>query len=247
MADTLINQSQADLRRLENEMQRVRALGDQFASSLSRGLEDVALRGQSLSSVMRNIGQNVSGQVFQSAFKSLSSELQRITGFGDQFGKSLNRAFDGLVLRGKGLKDVVSSLGQDLSQMALQSAFQPLQQGVGSLLSGLVSTGGSSGGLADLVKSFGLPLPFARGGVVSSPTYFPLAGGRAGVMGERGAEAILPLRRGADGRLGVAAESGGGVQVNFTVSSPDAESFRRSESQISAMLARAIARGERNL
>lgn len=43
---------------------------------------------------------------------------------------------------------------------------------------------------------------FARGGVVNRPTVFPFARG-IGLMGEAGPEAILPLRRGRDGRLGV--------------------------------------------
>lgn len=46
---------------------------------------------------------------------------------------------------------------------------------------------------------------FANGGVVSQPTYFPMAGGSMGLMGEAGAEAIMPLRRAANGRLGVEA------------------------------------------
>lgn len=56
---------------------------------------------------------------------------------------------------------------------------------------------------------------FAMGGVVSSPTLFAFAnGGRLGVMGEEGPEAIMPLRRGPDGRLGVASTGGSGdVQV----------------------------------
>ncbi len=53
-------------------------------------------------------------------------------------------------------------------------------------------------------------VPFARGGVVNKPTLFPMANG-AGLMGEAGPEAIMPLRRGADGKLGV---SGGGTTVN---------------------------------
>jgi tape measure domain-containing protein len=49
----------------------------------------------------------------------------------------------------------------------------------------------------------GALVPFAGGGVVAGPTTFPMSGGRMGLMGEAGAEAIMPLRRGADGKLGV--------------------------------------------
>ena len=48
--------------------------------------------------------------------------------------------------------------------------------------------------------------------VVSQPTFFPFANG-IGLMGEAGPEAIMPLRRGADGRLGVSAPGGGGNAV----------------------------------
>jgi phage-related minor tail protein len=90
--------------------------------------------------------------------------------------------------------------------------------------------------------------PFASGGVVAAPTYFPL-GRSLGLMGEAGAEAILPLKRGADGRLGVAAGEGGGTAVNvvFNVTATDAASFRKSEAQVTGMLARAVARGARSL
>jgi phage-related minor tail protein len=90
-------------------------------------------------------------------------------------------------------------------------------------------------------------VPFASGGVIASPVTFPLADGGTGLAGERGAEAILPLARGPDGKLGVAAQGGGGVAVTFNVTTPDADSFRRSESQVAAMLARAVALGQRNL
>jgi lambda family phage tail tape measure protein len=90
-------------------------------------------------------------------------------------------------------------------------------------------------------------VPFAEGGVVSRPSYFPM-GRDIGLMGEAGAEAILPLRRGADGSLGVAA-SGGAAPVNvvFNVTTSDAASFRKSEAQITGMLARAVSRGARTL
>jgi len=57
-------------------------------------------------------------------------------------------------------------------------------------------------------------IPFATGGIVTGPTLFPLNGGRTGVMGEAGAEAIVPLRRGRGGRLGVDASGASNVQVN---------------------------------
>jgi hypothetical protein len=51
------------------------------------------------------------------------------------------------------------------------------------------------------------PTPFAKGGIVSGPTIFPFANG-TGLMGEAGPEAIMPLSRGSDGKLGVAAANG---------------------------------------
>jgi phage-related minor tail protein len=73
-------------------------------------------------------------------------------------------------------------------------------------------------------------------------------GSGLGLAGERGAEAIMPLTRGADGRLGVAAE-GRAASPNITVnvSTPDAASFRRSEAYLSGVIARAVSRGDRSL
>jgi hypothetical protein len=53
---------------------------------------------------------------------------------------------------------------------------------------------------------------FAQGGVVAGPTPFVYGGGRLGVMGEAGPEAVMPLKRGPDGKLGV-----GGGAVNVAV------------------------------
>lgn len=66
-------------------------------------------------------------------------------------------------------------------------------------------------------------------------------------MGEAGPEAIMPLSRGADGRLGVRMAGGGRpVTVVMNIQTPDVAGFERSQSQIAARAARALARGQRN-
>jgi phage-related minor tail protein len=176
---------------------------------------------------------------------ALQEELKAAAGLGRQFSNALINAFEGVAIKGKGLGDVLRSLALRLSDIVVKAAFRPLEQGFSGLLGGLFS-GGLGFAKGGVIKQ-GMPVPFASGGVIQSPIAFPLAGGRLGVAGERGAEAIMPLSRGADGRLGVVAERGGGVNVTFNVSTPDAESFRRSETQVAAMLARAVALGQRNL
>ena len=173
----------------------------------------------------------------------LQRELVRVTSFGQQFGRSLTRAFEGLALRGRSFGDVVRNLGQQLSQLAFRAAFKPLEKAVGGFFDNLFAGGVPFGGGGPAKPV----VPFAAGGVVAAPTYFSMGGGGAGVMGEAGPEAILPLRRGSDGRLGVAAQAGGGVSINFNVTSQDAESFSRSEAQIAAMVSRAVSRGQRIL
>ena len=65
-------------------------------------------------------------------------------------------------------------------------------------------------------------MPFARGGIVTKPTFFKYASGGAGnfgLMGEAGPEAIMPLRRGRNGKLGVESSGGvGNVVVNVDAS-----------------------------
>jgi len=65
------------------------------------------------------------------------------------------------------------------------------------------------------VFSKGSVVPYASGGIVGGPTYFPMSGGRTGLMGEAGPEAIMPLKRGKGGKLGVEA-SGQGDTIAIT-------------------------------
>ncbi|WP_180897665.1 phage tail tape measure protein [Martelella soudanensis] len=163
----------------------------------------------------------------------------------DRFAGALTGALKDATLGGKGLQTVLGDLGRRLNDLALNAALKPLEgvisSQIGSLTEGLVQVvAHAKGGVPGRIT------PFAAGGIVSTPTYFGMNGG-LGLMGEAGSEAILPLKRGADGSLGVAAGSGGGARIVFNVSTPDSESFRKSEGQISAMLARAVRSGQRNI
>lgn len=187
-----------------------------------------------------------------SDMRALGSLTQSLGKSAESFGKSITNAFAKGIIEGKRFEDVLRSVGRSITETLLKSALKPLQTGLSSLLgTGLKSlTGLFTGGLGGLgLGGGGAPvMPFAEGGVIASPAYFPLGRG-LGLMGERGAEAILPLSRGADGRLGVrsTSETRRPLSVVVQVSTPDADSFRRSEAQVSAAIARAVARGGRAL
>jgi phage-related minor tail protein len=177
------------------------------------------------------------------------AETQREVGTLERgISKGLKRAIDGLVFDGDTLAEAMRGVGKSMLDAAYNAALRPVTSHVGSVLgNGLESViqgllpfenGGSF--------SQGRVTPFATGGVVSNPTYFPMRGG-TGLMGEAGPEAIMPLSRGANGKLGVRAEGGSkNVNVTMNISTPDVEGFRRSQSQIAAQLSRAMGRGSRN-
>nr|RAV99494.1 phage tail tape measure protein [Aerococcus urinae] len=175
---------------------------------------------------------------------SVTSDYRRAASGGKDFGQSLAGAFDNVALKGKSLSDTLKKLALDLSSLVLNSAIRSVGNSLGGSLAG--SLGQLFASADGNVIAGGRVQPFAKGGVLQSPMLFPLQGG-TGLAGEAGAEAILPLQRGPDGRLGVASGGGGPVQITFNVTATDAESFRRSETQIAAMLSRAAARGGRNL
>jgi hypothetical protein len=89
------------------------------------------------------------------------------------------------------------------------------------------------------VFSSGSIQPYADGGVVGSPTTFPMTGGKTGLMGEAGPEAIMPLKRGANGKLGVQMEGGATTTVvqNFNFSANGDDSVKRIIAQAAPKIA----------
>ncbi|MEL6598593.1 MAG: phage tail tape measure protein [Pseudomonadota bacterium] len=182
-----------------------------------------------------------------------------VAGFNRAIGRGLRSAFDTLVFDGGRASDALRDFGRTLSSSVLTQALTPVQNAIGSAIGTAVQAGVNSvagGGAAagtgatpmaqGGVVTSGRVQAFAKGGIVRGPTTFGLRGG-TGLMGEAGPEAIMPLSRGADGKLGVKAAGGGGVHVTMNVSTPDAPGFQRSRGQIAAGLTRVLSRGRRNL
>ncbi|KTS11591.1 phage-like minor tail-like protein [Methylobacterium radiotolerans] len=173
-------------------------------------------------------------------------QLETLDRLAQSFGRSLDTALTRGATSGRSLDGVLGTIGARLAGVAARAAAGPIQSGLTGLVGAMLGSGAETGFARGGVFRGGRVQPFAAGGVVAAPTYFPMAGG-AGLMGEAGPEAILPLGRGPDGRLGVAA--GGAptrpVSVTVNIATPDPGAFRRSEAQVTASLARAVARGQR--
>ena len=96
-----------------------------------------------------------------------------------------------------------------ISQAAYSAALVPIAGAALAPVAALAT--GTSIAAANVVASAGMLASritaFKDGGVVNSPTLFPMSGNRTGLMGERGAEAIMPLKRTPSGQLGVQAQT----------------------------------------
>jgi len=151
---------------------------------------------------------------------------------------------------------MIQSMISDMMKMILyQQIFEPLSKGISGWIGGLFAGGGGGGsmiigGMArGGVFHKGNLVPFERGGVVTKPTIFPMAHG-AGLMGEAGHEAILPLAR-VRGDLGVRASVGAPVINIINNNNSEITTSTKETSQgmeIDVMLDKAIAQkmGQRN-
>jgi phage-related minor tail protein len=159
----------------------------------------------------------------------------------------LRKAFDGLVFDGMKLNDALKTVASTILDTVYSIAMRPVTGALGGFLAqgvaGLMGAGMpfAKGG----AFSQGKVMPFAKGGIVGAPTTFPMRSG-IGLMGEAGPEAIMPLARGPDGRLGVQSAGGRAVNVVMNITTPDVQGFQRSQAQVAAQVSRALARGQRN-
>ena len=123
-----------------------------------------------------------------------------------------------------------------------QQVAEPAAEGIGNLLRkgamAIFGGGQTTASAYGNVFQNGSVKAFADGGIVSSPTFFPMSNG-TGLMGEAGPEAIMPLKRGLNGKLGVEASGGQQVVVNqsFNFAANGDESVKKIIAQAAPQIA----------
>jgi hypothetical protein len=156
-------------------------------------------------------------------------EMERLANFlGSQMEDALMSMVDGTKSVEDAFKDMARAVIAELYRViVVQRIVGSFSTGGGGLLGALY--GGFFPSANGNVFSGGNVVPFADGGVVTRATTFPMQNGGVGLMGEAGPEAILPLKRGPGGKLGVESSGGGGTVVNnnISVTGSDSESVRR--------------------
>lgn len=151
---------------------------------------------------VNTVGSAMSGTLSTGFADMLDGSKSVGQGFQDM-SKTILRSIEEMIIKllivGPLMRSLQATIGR--SGFSLSSLFSGGTSDASALAAGImpVANGAAFAG--------GNVVPFARGGIVSQPTLFPMATG-AGLMGEAGPEAVMPLRRGSDGRLGVAAGGG---------------------------------------
>ncbi len=190
----------------------------------------------------------ISEDEFSAAVKKADEVLKSATDKGEDQFKELGRIIDGwgkdsakaisdFALKGEiSFSNMIDSMINDMLQMLIyQNMMKPLFGSISSVfdfgnLGGLLGISPGTLSAKGNVFSNGNVIPFERGGIITRPTVFPMAHGM-GLMGEAGAEGVLPLARLPGGDLGVQAGGGGSVTVNIIDKTGAAITTQRRETQ----------------
>lgn len=240
----LLRSNETAYERYQRQLEELAALQDRLNEAEQQGVEINGVRVRALSTEELTRAT----ERFANELERAERQTERTDRMGVQMGMSFSSAFEDAILDGKRFSEVLQSLERDIARIILRTAVTGpageaiaagVRGGMNSLMGSFSTPSVPSGATPNYsnanynpgaVQVTPLPsangnafwggnvIPFADGGVVSSPTMFPMARGM-GLMGEAGPEAIMPLQRGADGKLGVRAAGGGqgGVVINQTI------------------------------
>ena len=189
-----------------------------------------------------------SDEVGESFIKTFGADMKgKLTGFVKSI-KTVGEAMGDVVVKGiKGMEDALvnfvttgklnfrnlaNSIIADMARIAIQ---QTITKPFTNFITGLFTNANGNAFVNGKVEKY------AYGGIVKKPTIFPMANGM-GLMGEAGAEAILPLRRGSNGKLGVQSTGGGigNINVNVDASGSSVEGSEQGGRELGRAIAVAI-------
>ena len=189
-------------------------------------------------------------------FKASLKELyDSVTDLGTNIGQyaigavdRLADSFVDLMVTGKAsFAELARSILIDLQKMILkailfQTIFSPFKKAFGLSEGGVVDGGEVVKSSKGNVFAQNKIVPYSYGGVVNRPSVFPLARGGVGLMAEAGSpEAIMPLKRGKGGRLGVESTGGmGNVVVNVDAKGTSAQGDNSRSKELGRMIGVAI-------
>ena len=217
---------------LERETNRLSGIKELTPEQRARGLEQYRQTiDPTLAEGLRANISKLKDELFE-----LTNPINLITNAATNIGTAFTNSFRSVIDGSATTQEALASFFKNIGNFFLDMAAQIIQKmivmfilnKVVGLLPGMSGGGGGGGDIfSDIASRGGLRMadggafaknkiiPYAKGGIVNKPTMFAYAdggAGRFGIMGEAGPEAILPLRRGPGGKLGVES-SGGGVKV----------------------------------
>jgi len=219
---------------IENLLPVVRNMGAELSAAFSSGKLTADEYKTSIEELIDRFSSL--GALGPTEIEKLRASVQGAAQASDQFGISAKLWANDLA---QGLSQAIvnaQDLGDALRNIAKSIAGSVLQKLIGGWIGGLFADGAAFQG--------GRVVPFAKGGIVTKPTIFPMARGM-GLMGEAGPEAVVPLKRGSDGKLGV--EGGGGttyitVHINAIEPQSFAQAMRSNKAVVESVVVENILR-----
>lgn len=214
---------------------------EKLTASLEGALSELGLFSEEANKLIAELGTQMLSITFDSALSGFS-----------EFGKALGEGKDAADSLGQALSAMSQKILQQLPTMFLQAGLQLIAQGQWALGLGFIAAAGSTALIGGYVEGktgeaqknakggvYGDAgyTAFAKGGaftnsIVDRPTFFKFARGGGfgtGLMGEAGPEAIMPLKRGSDGTLGVSVSGQNGFVMQVVINNYSNEKITAEE------------------